>query len=129
MLYEKPIRSLISYCYSDDNEFEDIEFLFTDRDTFEGLQLIANKPISIWATEDTAIVTIHLTKGLGLRSLTLKDFEYNSLKIDLDDVQTVILFDVDGKYMVYDGLYSGVSYNVDRFEFSVSLKETNVYKL
>lgn len=126
MLHRRLIKSLILNCYLDDEELKNIEFLFTDRDTFESLNLVSNKPISVFATEDTAIVTIHLTKGLGLRSLTLKDFEYDNV-VDLDDMQTAILFDVDGKYMICDDLYSGVSYNVDRFEFSLYLKETKVY--
>lgn len=127
MLHRKLIKSLISNFCSDDENLKDIVFLFVKRDTFESLQLVGNKPISIWATEDTAIVTIHLTKGLGLGRLTLKDFEYMDKGVDLDDMQTVILFDVDGKYMVYDDIYSGADYNIDRFEFSIYLKETNIY--
>ena len=126
MLHRRLIKSLISKCYLDVEELKNIEFLFTDIDTFESLNLVSNKPISVFATEDTAIVTIHLTKGLGLRSLTLKDFEYDNV-VDLDDMQTVILFDVDGKYMICNGLYSGVDYNVDRLEFSIYLTETKVY--
>ena len=126
MLHRKPIENLISYFYLDDEKLKNIEFLFTDIDTFESLNLVSNKPISVFATEDTAIVTIHLTKGLGLRSLTLKDFEYDNV-VDLDDMQTVILFDVDGKYMIHDDSYSCIDYNVDRFKFNIYLKETKVY--
>lgn len=127
MLHRKLIESLISNFCSDDENLKDMVFLFVDRDTFEDLQLVANKPISIWATEDTAIVTIHLTKGAGSRSLTLKDFEYDCSGVDLNDMQTVVLFNVDGKYMIYDDTYSGVNHNVDRFEFNVYLEETKVY--
>lgn len=127
MLYKKLIASLISGFCSDDENLKDMVFLFVNRDTFESLQLVGNKPISIWATEDTAIVTINLTKGLGLGRLTLKDFEYRDQGIDLDDMQTVVLFNVDGRYMIYDDTYSGADYNIDRFEFSIYLKETNIY--
>lgn len=134
MLYRKFIKDFISHCYSDE-ELKNIKLFLVDRDTLEGLQLVSNKPISVSVTEDTAIVTIHLTRDFGLRCLALRDFEYNDLGVDqdLDDMQTVILFDVDGEYMICDNLHSSDclhsgdcfhsdnAYNIAHFEFSIYL--------
>lgn len=127
MLYKKLIEDLIFYSYECKKGIENIEFCFKSSDDFGNLQLVASKPISVWATEDTSIVTINLTKGAGLRLLTPKDFEYNYLGVDLNDTQTVVLFNVDGKYMIYDDTLSGIEYNVDSFELNIYLKETDVY--
>ena len=59
--------------------------------------------------------------------LTPKDFEYNYLGVDLNDIKTVVLFNVDGKYMIYDDTLSGIEYNVDSFELNIYFKQTDVY--
>lgn len=59
--------------------------------------------------------------------LTPKDFEYNYQGVDLNDTQTVVLFNVDDKYMIYNDTLSGIEYNVDSFEFNIYLEETDIY--
>lgn len=124
MLYRKLIQDLILYSYACKKGLENINFCFKTSDDFGSLQLVANKPISVWATEDTSIVTINLTKNAGLRLLTQKDFY---LGVDLNDTQTVVLFNVDGEYMIYDDTLSGIEYDVDSFEFNIYLTKTDIY--
>lgn len=135
MLFLDCLKKLTDYTYEWADAIKNAEFHFLDSRTFENLQVRADKPFSFWAVEDSAIITVNLTRGEGLPSLTSDDIEANLQGVDdkiMFETAPVILFYVDDKYMVQT--YGSPDVHIDikkdnnKVTLNVLLKDTAVYR-
>lgn len=135
MLVRDYLQKLTAYTYEWADALKNVEFHFLDSETFENLQVRADKPFSFWAVEDLAIITVNLTRGKGLPFLTSDDIEAELQGVDdkfMFEVAPVILFYVDDKYMVKTygspDVYIDIKKDNNRVTLNVLLKDTAVYR-
>lgn len=130
------LRELATYASDFNEAIENAEFHFLSVDTFQNLNVVADKPFSVWATEDVVIFTVNLTKSEGLPFLTYEDIKTRCAGVDytrICDITPVILFFVDGKYMVKDELLSNTHLDINGIDnvlkLTIYLTDTDIYKI